>query len=79
MTPATYQFTETKYLCEERQGTEMTRGRPFPFSTGESIPVAHQFDDGVACRGFALDFAGNFARALVFVYANRRHNFLLPD
>src|SRR3981189_3307233 len=43
------------------------------------FPVPHHFDDGVACRRFALHFAGNLARALVFVYPDRRHQFLLPD
>src|SRR5258708_847333 len=46
---------------------------------GKLIPVPHQFDDGVACRRLALDFADNLACALVFVYADRRHKFLLPD
>src|SRR5258708_33524608 len=43
------------------------------------IPVAHKLDNGMARHRFALHFAGNLARALVFVYANRRHHFLLPD
>jgi hypothetical protein len=43
------------------------------------IPVADKLDDGMARRGFALQFAGNLARTLVFVNANRRHHFLLPD
>jgi hypothetical protein len=33
----------------------------------------------MARHRFALHFAGNLARALVFVDANRRHHFLLPD
>src|SRR5258708_31978384 len=43
------------------------------------IPVADKLDNGIARYRFALHFAGNLARALVFVYANRRHHFLLPD
>src|SRR5258708_22433085 len=43
------------------------------------IPVADKLDNGMAGHRFALHLAGNLARALVFVYANRRHHFLLPD
>src|ERR1700704_6098860 len=43
------------------------------------IPVADKLDDGMARHRFTLHLAGNLARALVFVYANRRHHFLLPD
>jgi hypothetical protein len=35
------------------------------------IPVADKLDDGMARRGFALQFAGNLARTLVFVNADR--------
>src|SRR3984893_3077328 len=42
-------------------------------------PLAHTLDDGTAYRRFSLYFAGNLARTLVFVNANRRHQFLLPD
>src|SRR5216683_3629806 len=62
-------------LCEERKDA----WAPFSMSAPELSPVADKLDDGVACRGFALDFAGDFARALVFVYADRRHKLLLPD
>src|SRR5260370_16916235 len=70
--------SETNHLCEESRSAGRTRGVPFPISAGKLIPAPHHFDDGVACPRFALDFAGNLARALVFVYANRRHHFLLP-
>src|ERR1700730_12047280 len=42
------------------------------------IPIADKLDDGMAPHRFALHFAGNRASALVFLYADRRHHFLLP-
>jgi hypothetical protein len=62
-----------------KQAAGTTRGAPFPVSAGKLIPVPHQFDDGVACRKLTLHFAGNLARILIFVHADRRHHFLLPD
>src|SRR5260370_17027115 len=62
-------------LCEERKDA----WAPFSMSAPELSPIADKLDDGVACRGFVLDFAGDFARALVFVYADRRDKLLLPD
>src|SRR6266481_389536 len=62
-------------LCEERKDA----WAPFSTSAPELSPIADKLDDGVACRGFVLDFAGDFARALVFVYADGRDKFLLPD
>src|SRR6266852_1811243 len=61
-------------LCEERKDA----WAPFSMSAPELSPIADKLDDGVACRGFVLDFAGDFARAFVFVYADRRDKFLLP-
>ena len=55
------------------------RGAPDCRTRAALIPVADKLDDGMARHRFALHLAGNLARALVFVYANRRHHFLLPD
>src|SRR6266852_7252646 len=65
------QLADTRFLNGQKP--------PNIFNALDLIPVPYKLDDGVARHTFALDFADNFARALVFVYADRRDKFLLPD